>query len=168
MAASDPILKLGLQQSSNTVLREHVAGSVEVKYRGFNRLMAQDVVQLCGSAWYVDWIDDGFILTVGNGAAIPEQSEIQMSEEINSRGTLEIQNAKASNLTGKYVAELLSDAKNHGVLLSPGGFSILRLNRSMQLLRGAKPELFLRGNRRATRRTQLPRPAGKRKIQRRR
>ena len=91
-----------------------------------------------------------------------------MSEEINSRGTLEIQNAKASNLTGKYVAELLSDAKNHGVLLSPGGFSILRLNRSRQLLRGAKPELFLRGNRRAIRRTQLPRPAGKRKIQRRR
>jgi hypothetical protein len=162
MAAVDPILKLGLQQSSSTVLREHVAGSVEVKYRGFNRLMAQDVVQLCGSAWYVDWVDGGFILTVGNGAAIPEQAEIQITGDVNARGTLEIQNATSANLTGKYVAELLSDARNHGVLLSPTGFAILRLNKSMQQLRGAKPELFLRGNRRS-RRAQLPRAAGKRK-----
>lgn len=160
---ADPILKLGMQQSSNAVLREHVAGSVEVRYRGFNRLMAQDVVQLCGSAWYVEWTDLGFILTVTNGAACPEQAEISVSGDVNTRGTMEIQAAKSANLTGKYVAELLSDARNHGVLLSPTGFSILRLNKSMQLLRGAKPELFLRGNRRSSRKAQLPRAAGKRK-----
>lgn len=157
---SDPILKLGLQQSSSTVLREQVAGSVEVKYRGFNRLMAQDLCQLCGSAWYAEWTETGFILTVTNGAAIPDQTDITSADSVNCRGTLVIQNSKAPNLTGKYVTNLLSDARNHGVLLSPGGFAILRLNSSMQKLRAAKPELFLRGNRR-TRRAQLPR-AGKR------
>lgn len=158
---ADPILKLGLQQSSNTVLREHVAGSVEVKYRGFNRLMAQDVCQLCGSAWYAEWTETGFILTVTNGAAIPDQTPVATADTVNTRGTLVIQNSTAANLTGTYVSELLRDARNHGVLLSPGGFAILRLNPSMQKLRAAKPELFLRGNRR-TRRSKLPR-AGKRK-----
>lgn len=159
--ADDPILKLGLQQSANTVLREQVAGSVEVKYRGFTRVMAQDVSQLCGSAWYAEWTQSGFILTVTNGAALPEQAEITTADTTNSRGTLFVQNSTAANLTGTYVTNLLRDARNHGVLLSPGGFAIMRLNTSMQKLRAAKPELFLRGNRR-TRRAQLPR-AGKRK-----
>ena len=99
--------------------------------------------------------------TVANGAAIPDQSPITTADTVNTRGTLVIQNSTAANLTGTYVSELLRDARNHGVLLSPGGFAILRLNPSMQKLRAAKPELFLRGNRR-TRRAQPPR-AGKRK-----
>lgn len=119
---------------------------------------------VCGSAWYAEWSGTaGFILTVANGAATPAQAKITSTGETNTRGTLQIQHATAPNLTGTYVTELLSNSSNHGVLLSPGGFSILRLSDSMQRLRAAKPELFLRGNRRS-RRSQLPRAvAGKRK-----
>ena len=140
----DPILRMDAGNSN--VLKETVPGSVEVRYRGLNRLSAKDVMGVADSKWFVTFDGPGLTLTLTNGASQPEQETISYDNTVNARGTLLVQRASSRNLTGDFASKWLSDSKNMDVLIESTCFHLMQLQKAMLHIKTQKPHLFLKSN----------------------
>lgn len=141
----DPILRMDAGNSS--VMKETVPGSVEVRYRGLNRLSAKDVIGVADSKWFLTFDGPGLTLTLTNGASQPEQEAITYDNAVNARGTLMVQRASSRNLTGEFASKWLSDSKNMDILIESTCFHLMQLQRAMLNIKSQKPHLFLKSNR---------------------
>ena len=141
----DPILRMDAGNSS--VMKETVPGSVEVRYRGLNRLSAKDVIRVADSKWFVTFDGPGLTLTLTNGASQPNQEAISYDNQVNARGTLLVQRASSRNLTGDFASKWLGDSKNMDVLIESNCFHLMQLQVAMLNIKSQKPHLFLKSNR---------------------
>ena len=141
----DPILRMDAGNSS--VMKETVPGSVEVRYRGLNRLSAKDVIGVADSKWFLTFDGPGLTLTLTNGASQPEQEAITYDNSVNARGTLVVQRASSRNLTGDFASKWLSDSKNMDILIESSCFHLMQLQKAMLNIKSQKPHLFLKSNR---------------------
>jgi len=140
----DPILRMDAGNSS--VMKETVPGSVEVRYRGLNRLSAKDVMNVADSKWFVTFDGPGITLTLTNGAQQPEQETISYDNSVNARGTLMVQRASSRNLTGDFATKWLADSKNMDVLIESSCFHLMQLQKAMLNIKSLKPHLFLKNS----------------------
>ena len=135
-----------MDAGNSSVMKETVPGSVEVRYRGLNRLSAKDVIGVADSKWFVTFDGPGLTLTLTNGASQPEQETISYDNAVNARGTLLVQRASSRNLTGDFASKWLSDSKNMDVLIEPACFHLMQLQKAMLNIKTQKPHLFLKSN----------------------
>ena len=140
----DPILRMDAGNSS--VMKETVPGSVEVRYRGLNRLSAKDVMGVADTKWFLTFDGPGLTLTLTNGASQPEQEAITYDNSVNARGTLIVQRASSRNLTGEFASKWLSESKNMDILIEATCFHLMQLQRAMLNIKCQKPHLFLKSN----------------------